>query len=197
VLVIDEYLAVDVTLGDWLAGLPDDDTLGLPASRHFRLLQRIHQPGRGQLTGVLGRLSPAGRQAMRYPHPEVLQGLDPHPPLDEAASIGARYQTGGLLIVETLAAGLAFGHQLWFGTERNLGPASPNSPQTSASTSTSSTNPEQAVKRGMHSSVVVSIVRQRHPEPRQVRPFAKLVLVDGGGIHICHTCSRRNRGEQV
>ena len=76
-LVIDEYLAVDVVLGDWPAGLPDDDTLALPASRYFRILQRIHQPGGGQLTAALDRLSPAGRQAMRYPHPEVLQILDP------------------------------------------------------------------------------------------------------------------------
>jgi hypothetical protein len=120
-LVIDEYVAVDVVLGDWPAGLPDDDTLALPASRHFRLLQRIHQPGGGQLTAALERLSPTGRQAMRYPHPEVLQILDPRPLLDEAASIGARYRTGGLLMVETLAAGLAFGHQLWFGTEANIG----------------------------------------------------------------------------
>jgi hypothetical protein len=119
-LVIDEYLAVDVVLGDWPAGLPDDD-LALTASRHFRLLQRIHNPGTGQLTGILDRLSPAGREAVRYPHPEVLQILDPRPLLDEAASIGARYGTGGLLIVETLAAGLAYGHQLWFGTERNVG----------------------------------------------------------------------------
>lgn len=85
------------------------------------MLQRIHPPGSGQLTATLGRLSPAGRQAVRYPHPEVLQVLDPRPLLDEAASIGARYRTGGLLIVETLAAGLAFGHQLWFGTGRNIG----------------------------------------------------------------------------
>jgi hypothetical protein len=120
-LVIDEYLAVDVMLGDWPAGLPDDDIIGLPASRHFRLLQRIHSPGGGQLTGILGRLSPTGRDSLRHPHPEVLQVLDPRPLLDEAASIGARYRTGGLLIVETLAAGLAFGHQLWFGTERNIG----------------------------------------------------------------------------
>lgn len=120
-LVIDEYLAVDVMLGDWPDGLPDDDIIGLPASRHFRLLQRIHQPGSGQLTGILDRLPEPDRQAMRYPHPEVLQVLDPRPLLDEAASIGARYRTGGLLIVETLAAGLAFGQQLWFGTERNIG----------------------------------------------------------------------------
>ena len=120
-LVIDEYLAVDVVLGDWPTGLPDDDTLVLPASRHFRLLQRIHNPGTGQLTGILDRLSPAGRDSLRHPHPEVLHILDPRPLLDEAASIGARYGTGGLLVTETLAAGLAYGHQLWFGTQRNVG----------------------------------------------------------------------------
>lgn len=120
-LVIDEYLAVDVVLGDWPAGLPDDDTLVLPASRQFRLLQRIHNPGTGQLTGILDRLSPAGRDSLRHPHPEVLHILDPRPLLDEAASIGARYGTGGLLVTETLAAGLAYGHQLWFGTPRNVG----------------------------------------------------------------------------
>ncbi len=120
-LVIDEYLAVDLVLGDWPAGLPDDDIVALPASRHFRLLQRIHQPGIGQLTGILDRLPEPDRHAIRHPHPEVLQILDPRPLLDEAASIGARYRTGGLLIVETLAAGLVHGHQLWFGTERNIG----------------------------------------------------------------------------
>ncbi len=47
---------------------------------------------------------------MRYPHPDVLKVLDPRPLLDQAASIGARYRTGGLLNVETLAAGRSFGH---------------------------------------------------------------------------------------
>lgn len=120
-LVIDEYLAVGVLVGDWPAGLPDDETLGLTASRQFRLLQRVHQPTGGQLTGVLGRLSPSGRLALRNPHPEVLQILDPRPLLDDAARIGARYGTGGLLMCESLAAGLAHGHQLWFGVHRNVG----------------------------------------------------------------------------
>ncbi len=119
-LVIDEYLAVDVVRGDWPSGLPDDE-LALPASRHFRLLQRIHNPAGGQLSAILDRLSPAGRDSVRHPHPEVLQVLDPRPLLDEAAAIGARFHTGGLLVTETLAAGLAYGHQLWFGTEANVG----------------------------------------------------------------------------
>jgi hypothetical protein len=120
-LVIDEYLAVDVLVGDWPTGLPVDEALALPASRQFRLLQRLHQPSGGQLSGILDRLSPAGQLVLRNPHPEVLQILDPRPLLDEAAQIGARYSTGGLLVCETLAAGLVHGRQLWFGTTRNIG----------------------------------------------------------------------------
>jgi hypothetical protein len=52
-IVIDEYLAVRVVGGDWPAELPDDDDLALPASRHWRLLQRVHAPGHGQLSQVL------------------------------------------------------------------------------------------------------------------------------------------------
>ena len=121
-LVIDEYLAVRVLGGSWPAGLPDDD-LGLPASRHWRLLQRVHAPGGGQLSQLLAALPGGDLGVVRYPHPEVLQILDPRPLLDEAASIAARYGAGGLLIAETLAAGLAYGHQLWFGTQRNVGRA--------------------------------------------------------------------------
>lgn len=120
-LVVDEYLAVVIVLGDWPVGFPDNDLAVLPASRHFRLLQRIHQPGTGQLTGILEQLTPAGRDSLRSPHPEVLQIIDPRPLLDEAAAIGARYRTGGLLVTETLAAGLTYGHELWFGRARNVG----------------------------------------------------------------------------
>jgi hypothetical protein len=58
--------------------------------------------------------------AIRWPHPEVLEVLDPRPLLDEAAIVAARFG-GGLLIAETLAAGLAHGRQLWFGTPANVG----------------------------------------------------------------------------
>jgi hypothetical protein len=117
VLVVDEYLAVDVVRGAWPEGLPDDEVLGLTASRHYRLLQRIHDPGSGQLSTILATLSEAGRETVRNPHPEVLHVLDPRPLLDEAAAIG----TGGMLVTETLAAGLAYGRALYFGTEANVG----------------------------------------------------------------------------
>ena len=47
--------------------------------------------------------------------------LDPRPLLDDAAAIAARYGGTGLLIAETLAAGLTLGRQLWFGTAANVG----------------------------------------------------------------------------
>ena len=119
-LVIDEYLAIRVLGGGWPAGLPDDD-LGLPASRHWRLLQRVHAPSGGQLSQLLAGLPTTDLTVARFPHPEVLQILDPRPLLDSAAQIAAHHRAGGLLTCETLAAGLTHGHQLWFGLERNIG----------------------------------------------------------------------------
>jgi hypothetical protein len=121
VIVIDEYLAVDVVRGEWPDGLPDNDDLVIPSTCHYRLLQRIHNPGRGQLSALLAGLSAAGRETIRHPHPEVLQVLDPRPLLDEAALIGAHYRTGGLLVTETLSAGFTHRRELYFGTEANVG----------------------------------------------------------------------------
>ncbi len=117
-IVIDEYLAVRALGGSWPAGLPDDE-LALPASRHWRLLQRVHTPAGGQLSRLLAALPGGDLGVVRFPHPEVLSVLDPRPLLDEAASIAARYGGTGLLVAESLAAGLAYGRQLWFGNEAN------------------------------------------------------------------------------
>jgi hypothetical protein len=89
VIVIDEYLAVRVVGGAWPEGLPDDEDLGLPASRHWRLLQRMHAPGDGQLSAILAQLSHAGRDGIRHPHPEVLGVLDPRLLPDDAAALAA------------------------------------------------------------------------------------------------------------
>lgn len=119
-IVIDEYLAVRVLGGDWPDDLPDDE-LALPASRQWRLLQRVHAPGSGQLSRLLAALPGGDLGVIRFPHPEVLQVLDPRPLLDDAAAIAARFGTTGLLIAETLAAGVAYGGQLWFGLDANIG----------------------------------------------------------------------------
>ncbi len=120
-IVVDEYLAVRIVAGDWPEGLPDDDDIATTASRWWRLLQRIHQPGDGQLSAILGQLDEEDRDVIRRPHPEVLHVLDPRPLLDDAAVINASYRSAGLLVAETLAAGLVHGRRLWFGTERNVG----------------------------------------------------------------------------
>lgn len=65
--------------------------------------------------------SPSARDGVRHPHPEVFGVLDARPLLDDAALIAARYGGTGWLIAETLAAGLAFGEQLWFGIPANVG----------------------------------------------------------------------------
>jgi hypothetical protein len=120
VIVIDEYLAVRVVLARWPHGLPDEE-LALTAGRHWRLLQALHGPRGGQLSQILAPLSRADRAALRFPHPEVLSVLDPRPLLDEAAQVAARYGGTGLLVAESLAAGLAHGRRLFFGTQANVG----------------------------------------------------------------------------
>jgi hypothetical protein len=119
VIVIDEYLAVALAGGEWPAELVDDD-IGLPASRHWRLLQALHHRRGGRLSSILEQLSPAGLDIVRHPHPEILQVLDPRPLLDQAAIRAARYGGTGLLTAETLAAGLVHG-SLYFGLPTNVG----------------------------------------------------------------------------
>ncbi|HEY5245748.1 MAG TPA: hypothetical protein VIJ60_08780 [Acidimicrobiales bacterium] len=119
-IVIDEYLAVRLAGGAWPPELPDDEPV-LPTSRHWRLLQALHGSRRGKLSQLLDGFSPSARDGVRYPHAEVFGILDPRPLLDEAAMIAARYGETGWLIAETLAAGLAFGNRLCFGSQANVG----------------------------------------------------------------------------
>jgi hypothetical protein len=119
-LVIDEYLAVQALRGDLPFEVPDDDLL-LPTSRHWRLLQALYGGRGGRLSRIMGGLPEGDREAVRYPHPEVLQVLDPRPLLDEAASLAARFNGTGWLVAETLAAGRRHDGQLWFGDEANVG----------------------------------------------------------------------------
>lgn len=119
-IVVDEYLAVRSLLGVLPEGLPDEP-LAITTSAHWRLLQRVHAPAGGQLSQALAALPASDREALRFPHREVLEVLDPRPRLDEAAQIAARYGKTGWLIAETVTAGLTYGRQLWFGNDRNVG----------------------------------------------------------------------------
>jgi len=58
--------------GAWPEGMPDDEDLALPASRHWRPLQRVHAPGDGQLSHILAQLSDAGRDGLRHPRSRPL-----------------------------------------------------------------------------------------------------------------------------
>lgn len=90
-ILIHEYLAMRVLGGSWPEGLPDDDDQALTASRHRRLLQRIHAFGTGQLSQRLAALSAADLAVFRHAHPEILHVLDPRPLLDDAARLAAAY----------------------------------------------------------------------------------------------------------
>lgn len=119
-IVVDEYLAVRSLLGILPEDLPDEP-LAITTSAHWRLLQRVHAPSGGQLSQALAALPASDREALRFPHREVIEVLDPRPRLDEAAQIAARFGKTGWLIAETVTAGLTYGRQLWFGSERNVG----------------------------------------------------------------------------
>lgn len=55
------------------------------------------------------------------PDTRIVQVLDPRPLFDQACRIGAAYRSSGRLVTETLAAGLAHGRALWFGSPSNVG----------------------------------------------------------------------------
>jgi hypothetical protein len=120
VIVVDECLAVRAIRARWPHDLPDDE-LVLPASRHWRLLQAFHGGRGGQLSRLFAGASPAVVSAIRWPHPDVLTVLDPRPLLDDAAVLAARFGGTGLIVAETLAAGLVHGRRLWFGAPANVG----------------------------------------------------------------------------
>ncbi len=87
-IVDDEYLAVRSLLGVLPEGLPNEP-LAITTSVHWRLLQRVHAPAGGQLSQALAALPASDREALRFPHREVLDVLDPRPRLDEAAQTAA------------------------------------------------------------------------------------------------------------
>lgn len=119
-IVVDEYLAMWSLLGVLSPDVPEE-RMAFPLSAHWGLLQRLHAPAGGRLSQVLSLLPDVDRETLRAPDPAVLEVLDPRPRLDEAARLAARYGNTGWHVAETVVAGLAHGHQLWFGDERNIG----------------------------------------------------------------------------
>lgn len=68
-ILIDEYLAVDVLSGNWPDGPPLRRQLGLPSTHHYRLLQRVQQTGTGRLSRILAGLSDAGSRSTSSDRP--------------------------------------------------------------------------------------------------------------------------------
>jgi hypothetical protein len=118
-IVVDEYVTGRVVGGDWHSAFPDEELACRPAttSAWFRLSTAVEAASRQ----IPAPLTPAGRDGIRHPDPEVLTVLDTRQLPDEAARITARFG-GGWLIGETLAAELAYGHQLYFGNRAKVGP---------------------------------------------------------------------------
>jgi hypothetical protein len=87
----------------------------------WRLLHALHARKGGQLSQDLSHLHERDLSVIRNPDPEVFQVLDPRPLLDNAAEIAARLGGTGFLIAGTIAAGLSFGRQLWFGMPSTVG----------------------------------------------------------------------------
>ena len=121
VIVVDEYLAIRSLLGV----LPEGP------SRRAAVRSRPQRTG-GCCSGCT--LRPAVSSRRRSPRcrrriarhcgsriVRCIEVLDPRPRLDEAAQIAARFGKTGWLIAETVTAGLTYGRQLWFGSERNVG----------------------------------------------------------------------------
>lgn len=73
-IVVDEYLAMDALAGRLAEAIPDGD-LGLPSYRHWRLLQRVHHPGTGQLSRRLASLQAEDLSVLRFPHPQGHRGV--------------------------------------------------------------------------------------------------------------------------
>jgi hypothetical protein len=117
VLVVDEYLAVRVLGGGWPGGLPTRTSSPCLPAATGGSCSACTRPA-AVTSRSCWRRCPAVTQ--RRPLPAPRGPPDPRPLLDSVAWIAARYHAGGLLIAETLAAGLAHGHQLWSGSDRNV-----------------------------------------------------------------------------
>lgn len=117
--VVDEYVALRVLNGDWPTELPED-VLGLPWTRHWRLLSSLALPGSGRISRRLNEMSEAGRQAIRQPHPDLLKVLDdPRATAHLAADLLALTGPTSMLIIEALAVAIRHTSPLYVGDSQN------------------------------------------------------------------------------
>jgi hypothetical protein len=116
--IVDEYMALRVLRGDWPPEVPEA-LLGLTYTRHWRLLSAMSAPTDGRISQQLAGLSPEGREAVRRPHPDLIEVLDPRVTSLLAADLLETTGPTSMLIVETLAAAVHYRSAIYFGDERN------------------------------------------------------------------------------
>lgn len=116
--IVDEYAAVRVLIGDWPPDLPRD-LLGLTYTRHWRLLSALAVPTRGRISRQLEGLSRDGREAIRRPHPELVEVLDPRATSVLAADLLQSIGPTSVLIAETLAAAIHHRSEVFVGDPQN------------------------------------------------------------------------------
>lgn len=107
-----------VLIGDWPPEIPRD-LLGLTYTRHWRLLSSLSVPSHGRISRQLGGLSREGREAIRRPHPELVEVLDPRATSLLAAELLRTLGPTSMLIAETLAAAVHHRSEFFVGDPQN------------------------------------------------------------------------------
>jgi hypothetical protein len=118
VRIVDEYVALRALVGDWPAEIPRD-LLGLTYARHWRLLSALAVPGRGRISRRLSALSNDDREAIRRPHPDLVEVLDPRATSVLAADLLQSIGPTSVLIAETLAAAIHHRSEISVGDPQN------------------------------------------------------------------------------
>ena len=116
--IVDEYVALRALVGDWPVEIPAD-LLGLTYTRHWRLLSAMAVPAAGRISRRLSALGTEDREAIRRPHPDLVEVLDPRATSVLAADLLATIGPTSILIAETLAATIHFESDLYFGDPQN------------------------------------------------------------------------------
>ena len=128
-LICDQYLAIRAIAGD----LPQElqgEHLAIASSHYWLLLraaakQRDSTPVMGQLSQLIAELSPAAKEELAAPLPDVIEILDfrdyAHASAEAAHAYGLKW-----LVADLVGSALHYRAPLCFGRESNVPPAIAN-----------------------------------------------------------------------
>ena len=125
-IICDEYLALAALSENLPFSTEARPVATTPAawSRALRSRLRVERPRQvvtGQLSELIGRLSPDGRAKLATPDPRLLDILDPRPFLDISARLAVEYRLS-YMAAEMAAASIFHQAPLHFATEGNVPP---------------------------------------------------------------------------